>query len=203
MIVKEIARDSQNELIINKSKFIALSFAVHGVEEVGTILSKIKKEYNTSTHVCFAYKLLGGEEKCSDDGEPQGTAGRPILDVIKKSSLVNLLVAVVRYFGGVKLGAGGLVRAYSNSASTVLSNSGAKISTECKKLQFNLPLSASKFVNALENIDGIKKFHATYHETIVIDLYALNEDLSHIQSQAQNILGTDVEFLVDNKTYFV
>lgn len=104
----------ENTIIIKKSKFITKLYKVNNINEINNILSNLKKEYNDSNHICYAY-ALNNLEKCSDDGEPSGTAGIPILNVIKKNNLTNILCVVIRYFGGTKLGTGGLVRAYSNS----------------------------------------------------------------------------------------
>lgn len=110
------------ELEINKSKFIAYKLDLSSVTEVKPFLEKLKKEHKKARHFCYAYVFNkeGISEKCSDDGEPQGTAGYPILNVIKKKSLTNVLVVVVRYFGGIKLGAGGLTRAYTKACAGVL-----------------------------------------------------------------------------------
>ncbi len=104
---------------IKKSKFISECFKVENAEDVSTILEKIRKDNKKATHVCFAFRIVGEQflEKAADDGEPSGTAGKPILNVIQKQNLSNVLIVVVRYFGGIKLGAGGLVRAYSKAAS--------------------------------------------------------------------------------------
>lgn len=109
------------ELIEKKSRFIGYIFDVSNQQEVTQILEQLKKEHKKATHVCYAYKILCGQEivKFSDDGEPSGSAGRPILNVIEKTKLENVLVVVVRYFGGIKLGVGGLFRAYTKSASMV------------------------------------------------------------------------------------
>ena len=106
-------------LEIKKSKFYAYLFEVKSQEEVLSIYENLKKEHKKSTHICYAYKIVCGQEfvKFNDDGEPSGTAGRPILNVIEKKNLSNVVIFVVRYFGGTKLGAGGLVRAYSKCAS--------------------------------------------------------------------------------------
>lgn len=105
------------ELIINKSRFIAYVYELNNLNEVSSILNNLKQEHKKARHICFAYvynrELVS--EKCSDDGEPKGTAGYPIMNVIKKKGLSNILVAVVRYFGGIKLGAGGLTRAYTKA----------------------------------------------------------------------------------------
>ena len=110
-----------NELIINKSRFIGVKQELNCEEDINNILAQLKHEHKKATHICYAYvysidKVL---EKCSDDGEPKGTAGAPIMNVIKKRGCKNILIAVVRYFGGIKLGAGGLVRAYSKTAGSL------------------------------------------------------------------------------------
>ena len=113
----------ESELIIKKSKFYGYSFDVTNEEEIKILLEKLKKENKKATHICYAYSInYNGcyKEKFCDDNEPNGTAGRPILEVIKKKNLNNIVVFVVRYFGGIKLGAGGLIRAYAKTASSVL-----------------------------------------------------------------------------------
>ena len=114
------------ELIINKSRFIAYKLDLTNLEQVKNTLHELKKEHKKARHICYAYVFKGDvvSEKCSDDGEPGGTAGYPILNVIKKKNLNNVMVAVVRYFGGIKLGAGGLTRAYTKAAAGVLNEKG-------------------------------------------------------------------------------
>lgn len=106
------------ELVEKKSKFIANLFYVESVREADEIINKIKKKYFDARHNCIAYRVIEQDrliEKSSDDGEPSGTAGAPMLNILQKNNLVNVLVIVTRYFGGILLGTGGLVRAYSNS----------------------------------------------------------------------------------------
>ncbi len=203
MNIKEIEKNSTTEIVINKSKFFAYSFIVHNEFEVEKFLNEIRKNHSTATHICYAFRLQTSEEKCSDDGEPQGTAGKPILDVIKKSKFENLLIAVVRYFGGIKLGAGGLVRAYSNSASTVLSLSGEKQSLECQKLSFNISLSESKYVKIIQNISCIKKSEVTYKDKILIDIFVEEIEIKNIKTQIQNILMREIDFSIDTNIYYV
>ena len=106
---------------IKKSKFIGQLFNVSSQEEILSILQETKKEHKKATHICYAYRLSSPfSEKTFDDGEPSGTAGKPILNVLQKQDRHNCLLIVVRYFGGIKLGAGGLVRAYSKTASETL-----------------------------------------------------------------------------------
>ena len=203
MELKEIAKNSKEEIIINKSKFFAYSFSCHSVKEVEKELSILKNEHSTATHICYAYKIQPNEERCSDDGEPQGTAGKPILDVIKKSKYDNLLVAVVRYFGGVKLGAGGLLRAYSNSASSVLALSGEKISVECKKVSFEISLNQSKFTSIFSKMEFAKKIDIKYDNNIQIDIFVCDDELEKLKNNIKNILNQNIDFVVDDKTYFI
>ncbi len=99
-----------------RSRFIGQIFPVQSESEATEIITAVKKKYHDARHNCSAYILKNGFEKYSDDGEPQGTAGKPILEVIRKNGLSDVLIVVTRYFGGILLGAGGLTRAYSHSA---------------------------------------------------------------------------------------
>lgn len=120
---KTIKNEVSNEIIEKKSRFIANIFYIETEDEAKEKLKEIKAKYYEARHNCFAYRILteaGIKDKSSDDGEPGGTAGSPILNAITKNDLVNVLVVVTRYFGGILLGAGGLIRAYSDSALEVI-----------------------------------------------------------------------------------
>lgn len=107
----------QTEIVERKSKFIANLFPVESVNEAEEIIKSIKKKYHDARHNCIAYRIIEDNlmvEKSSDDGEPSGTAGAPMLNVLQKNKLANVLITVTRYFGGILLGTGGLVRAYSD-----------------------------------------------------------------------------------------
>ncbi len=108
----------ENEIVINKSRFIGVLLPISNEEEVKSLLKDLNKEYPKATHYCYAYKI-NGKEKSSDDGEPSGTAGRPMLEFLNNVKLENALVVAIRYFGGIKLGAGGLLRAYVDTAKGV------------------------------------------------------------------------------------
>lgn len=116
-----IDKEYTDTYIINKSKFISFACPVINEKACKDFLESIRQKYSDATHLCYGYTLSSPRiERCSDDGEPSGTAGKPILELLKKKKLENVLVAVVRYFGGKKLGAGGLIRAYTNSAKLVV-----------------------------------------------------------------------------------
>ena len=111
----------EKTLIIKNSRFITIIYNINDINDVDKYLKLVKDKYKDATHYCYAY-ILPNNIKCSDDGEPGGTAGKPILDVLTKHNLNFVLAIVVRYFGGIKLGAGGLIRTYSKCISTCLNN---------------------------------------------------------------------------------
>ncbi|MBQ7136749.1 MAG: YigZ family protein [Bacilli bacterium] len=117
-----IKNNYTDELEIKKSRFITNLYKINSIDEINNILLSIKKEHPFATHYCYAY-IINGYKKSSDDGEPGGTAGIPILQVLDKNNLNYILCVVIRYFGGIKLGAGGLVRAYTKSVSDALKKS--------------------------------------------------------------------------------
>lgn len=121
---KTVLIPDETEIEIKKSRFINLVFHIEAEAEAETILAEIRKKHYKATHVCWAYLLNTNprRQKASDDGEPSGTAGKPILEVIDHRELKDVLVVVIRYFGGIKLGTGGLIRAYGGGASDVLNH---------------------------------------------------------------------------------
>ena len=121
-----IAKNGQTEMEVKKSRFITNAKRIETEDEAKAFISQIKKEHWKANHNCSAF-ILGKSmeiQRSSDDGEPNGTAGVPMLEVLKKKELINLVVVVTRYFGGVKLGAGGLIRAYAGSVSQALKEIG-------------------------------------------------------------------------------
>ena len=121
-----LEKNTTTEIIEKKSRFIANLFYVETPQEAEDKIKQVKKKYYDAKHNCFAYITLNGNEiqkKCSDDGEPSGTAGDPMLEILEKQSIYNVVVIVTRYFGGILLGTGGLVRAYSDSLKEAIKKS--------------------------------------------------------------------------------
>ncbi len=114
-----LSAPAHHELVIKKSRFIACIEPVAGREEAQARVAALKAEHPDAAHVCWAL-LAGGQSAAHDDGEPSGTAGRPMLEVLRHQHLEGVMASVVRYFGGVKLGAGGLVRAYTDAVAQAL-----------------------------------------------------------------------------------
>lgn len=108
-----------SEVIINKSKFITYLYKINNEEDAKKIINDLWDEHKTATHICTSY-IIENIVRCNDDGEPSGTAGKPILNVLENNNIDYVLCCIVRYFGGIKLGAGGLIRAYSKCTSEAL-----------------------------------------------------------------------------------
>ncbi len=120
-----INENVQAEIVEKKSKFIANLFYVESVEEAENIIKETRKRYHDARHNCIAYRIVQKnniKEKFSDDGEPSGTAGAPMLNILQKNNLANVLIIVTRYFGGILLGTGGLIRAYSDCLISAIEN---------------------------------------------------------------------------------
>jgi uncharacterized YigZ family protein len=123
---KTIEKENSAEIVEKKSRFIANIYNVESKEEAEEKIKQIKKKYYDAKHHCFAFSIIeenGITQKSSDDGEPSGTAGAPILNIIKSNNLQNVVIIVTRYFGGILLGTGGLTRAYSEAAGKVVEQS--------------------------------------------------------------------------------
>ena len=139
------------EKVIERSRFIANCAHVSGEEEGKAFVAKIRAEHSLATHNCYAFVAdkAGNLLRFSDDGEPQGTAGMPILDVLKNKKLFETAVVVTRYFGGIKLGAGGLVRAYAGMAAEALAGADIRAYTMCREIIVSV---------GYEHFDALKKF---------------------------------------------
>lgn len=165
-----IKNNVTSEFVEKKSKFIGNLYYVENTKEAEEIIKNVKKKYFDAKHNCIAYRVIEeGKiiEKFSDDGEPQGTAGSPMLNILQKNGLVNVLIVVTRYFGGILLGTGGLVRAYQNSLMLAIEKT-EKI-TKCLGESLNITLNYSDFENFKYycKINNISIVEVDYKENIV------------------------------------
>lgn len=150
-VMSSVRGESYAEYVIKKSKFIARAVHITTEEEAQAYLRDGKKQYWDARHNCYAYRLGMNfeKQKSSDDGEPSGTAGKPILEVLKNKGLTNTLVVVTRYFGGIKLGTGGLIRAYGTAAVAALDNAIIEDYIACRILYLQTDYS---FLSATERL---------------------------------------------------
>ena len=177
--MKSIKEEITNEIIINKSRFITVLTNINDIDKVKEKLENIKKTYKDATHYCFAY-IINNHEKCSDNGEPSGTAGMPILNVLKQNNLTNILCVVIRYFGGIKLGAGGLIRAYSSSASEALNKANIVNLVKGYKIIIEFSYNNIKQIDYLLKNIQIKK---DYSNNITYTFNIKEEKLNKIENE--------------------
>jgi len=159
----QIKQPCQTDLKIKGSRFIAMARKIETPEEAEAILKEISKEYPDATHHCYAWKIGHGKKAryhYSDNGEPNNTAGLPIFKAIEARNVTNLIIVVTRYFGGVKLGTGGLIRAYSKAASDLLKECETSRSFESETAVFK---TSFEFVSVIHNI--INSFRATLKDS--------------------------------------
>lgn len=158
--MKVIIEPTTAEIVEKKSRFIANLFYVASVEEAEEKLNEIRKKYYDAKHNCFAYVLGVNAEtaKSSDDGEPQGTAGHPMLDILKGNNLTNCIAIVTRYFGGTLLGTGGLVRAYSDSLKAAIANAKTSELLNAYKVSFEINYDDyGKVENLVQNLNQLNE----------------------------------------------
>ena len=177
-----LVTNKENTIVINKSKFICCLFIINNVDEVYEHLNSIRDKYEDATHYCYAY-IIDNLKKCSDDKEPSGTAGLPILNVLEKNELTNVLCIVVRYFGGIKLGAGGLVRAYTSSVVSALNNNVKKI---VKGLEVEILFNYDK-VKLIENILKNQITNKEFNEFITYKFIISYDDYDLIKDKLKDI----------------
>lgn len=145
-----IVKDFRQEIVIEKSRFICTLKKVQSEAEAQEFIKTVKKEFWDATHNCSAYIVDDMAQRSSDDGEPSGTAGLPMLEVLRKNKLTNTAAVVTRYFGGIKLGAGGLVRAYTNSVAEAVKATGIAQKVLVSKFSFIYDLNeVGKILNIL------------------------------------------------------
>lgn len=168
--MRTIYKAIESEIEIKKSRFISIIKNIQSIEEFNTCIEELKVKYPKATHYCYGY-ICGNIERFSDDGEPGGTAGTPILNVLKKENLNNICCVVIRYFGGIKLGAGGLVRNYAKSARDAL-----------------------KIANIVQLIDGYRVLLELSYEDIKKVDYLLKDYIISNKTYNDNVI---YELLID------
>lgn len=155
--MKVIKENVTSTITINKSTFITELIKVNNIEEIKEELVNVRNRYKDATHYCYAY-ILDDNKKSSDDGEPGGTAGVPMMEVLNKQELNKILCIVIRYFGGIKLGAGGLVRAYRKSVVEALDKAAFKELIDGYQLTVKIPYNKQNEIEYILKDNYTKKF---------------------------------------------
>jgi len=170
---KTVLTASETEFTEKKSRFIGRCFPVKSEEEAMEKLNGIRKLHYDATHNCWAYALSDGSRRFSDDGEPGGTAGMPIMDTLIRREIYDALIVVTRYFGGILLGSGGLVRAYSKAASDALGLAGVGLMAPCSRVEFSVDYprygAIEGFIKANSVIERVDFLENVYFAVTVTD----------------------------------
>lgn len=174
----------ENIIIINKSKFITNIFFVENINNINNYLDLIKNKYKDATHHCYAY-IINNIKKYSDDGEPNGTAGKPILDSLEKNNLNYVLCIITRYYGGIKLGTNGLVRAYSNSTSKTIEKTKLLKIIEGYNVDITFDYNKKDYVDNILSSSIIN--NKIYDKEITYNVDLSNEELNKLKELNINI----------------
>ena len=193
--MKTIKESIKSEIVEKKSKFIANIYFAQTMEEAENIIKGTKKKYYDARHNCSSYRVLEKEniiEKYSDDGEPAGTAGAPMLNILQKKDLVNVVVIVTRYFGGILLGTGGLVRAYSEVTQKAIEEANLIDITMGKEYEVKVDYSNLEKLKYYAKTNNISITKIEYLNEIICSLQIQNEDiekfLRDVEQQKINII---------------
>ena len=186
-----LEKNTTAEIIEKKSRFIANLFYVDTPQEAEDKIKQVKKKYYDAKHNCFAYITLNGNEiqkKCSDDGEPSGTAGAPMLEILEKQSIYNVVVIVTRYFGGILLGTGGLVRAYSDSLKEAIKKSTLVEQEPGYEAEIKLPYADFEKFKYYCNKNNINIINSEYSDFIIckIEVNDAEKNRLEIEFREQN-----------------
>ncbi len=212
--IRTVYKTGTGELVERKSRFLSFLYGVESEEEINQLLEDVRKRYWDARHVCYAYVLgeRGEQQRFSDDGEPSGTAGKPILDVLTGADLIGVLLVVVRYFGGVLLGTGGLVRAYSGAARKALEGAVVITKLPARKLDIVLDYTALGKVQYLLNQEALTVDETEYSDNVTLkvpvplDRYdEIKAKISDATSGTAKLLdGEEVHYaLVDKKIIYL
>ncbi|NLX76729.1 MAG: YigZ family protein [Clostridiaceae bacterium] len=201
--IRTVLDNGYGEYEEKRSRFLAWVFPVSSEEEVFSHLQVLKKKYYDARHHCYAYIIEGESEiqRFSDDGEPSGTAGLPILETIRKKGLTNVLVVVVRYFGGILLGASGLVRAYGKAATASLDNAKTVIRKLCHKTSVSMDYTLyGKLLNYLES-SNIPICSSEFTSNVEVVLLIEEEKKDRFHKEVTEITGGKAEVVFHRKEY--
>lgn len=185
-----LEKEIQAEIVEKKSKFIANVFYVETVEEAEQKIKEVKKKYYDARHNCFAYSIFSKDgivNRFSDDGEPSGTAGAPMLNILNSRNLSNILVVVTRYFGGILLGTGGLVRAYTGAVQEALQNTTEIEKTLGLEVMFEVEYSELEKIKYYLKQNDINIANLEYSELISVTVLITQEKLDKFESQKQEL----------------
>lgn len=181
--MKRVLKTGKGEIVEKKSRFISIALNVDSPQQALDYVNSIKKKYYDARHNCYAYICGndGQEKRFSDDGEPSGTAGKPMLDVLEGFGVTNCLVVVTRYFGGTLLGTGGLVKAYSSAAKEALENAGLAEEVCGIRGFITVDYNSVGKLNYILSAGGIYVLDTAYEENVKLDIVGEIADINRLK----------------------
>ena len=199
---KTILEPAEDEFVEKKSRFIAYTSPVHTVEEANAFIAGIRQRHWDATHNVPAFVLRSGVQRSSDDGEPGGTAGMPVLDVLRKSGVTDVVTVATRYFGGILLGGGGLVRAYSHTASIALQAAQIITMRECLLLSLTCDYGRYGRVASLVPECGGVTDDTVFEEKVTVKFHLAPELLGAFRKKLADATNGQVDVTEDGKKFF-
>ena len=191
------------EIIEKKSKFIANIFPVENEEEALKRLEEVRKLHRDARHNVFVYRIANGNERARDDEEPSGTAGVPILDILRGMKLQNILVVVTRYFGGILLGTGGLVRAYSDSTKEALQK--AKVKEMILKTEYKIEIPYSYYDKILHfcRVNNYQVVDSNYSDTVSIFVIVERDRITNFEKDITETSDRNAVINVEKEAFYI
>ena len=198
-----IKDEIEEKIEVKKSQFIANLFSIESEADYKEKITDIKKKYKDARHYVFAYRLSNGEERYSDDGEPVGTTGMPLLDILRGNDIYNTLIIVTRYFGGILLGTGGLVRAYSDVAKRAINN--ANIIKKFLATEYEVKISYNDY-NTIQHFcskNGFIIVNSSFSDNIILNILLKEEEEERFNNEIMEILDGKLEYRIIRRNMYV
>ena len=189
-----------NEIVIEKSRFITYLFPVENAIKAKEIITELNKKYQDATHVVYAF-ITENDVRSNDNGEPKGTAGMPTLEVLRKENMINVLAVTIRYFGGIKLGAGGLVRAYTKGVSDAMKKAVITHEEEITEISITTTYKDSFYLD--KNLSLSRNTQKTFDDKVTYNITLLKKDLEKFKELFINLKDEYAFNVIDERKEFI
>ena len=189
-----------NEIVIEKCRFITYLFPVEDAIKAKEIITELNKKYQDATHVVYAF-ITENDVRSNDNGEPKGTAGMPTLEVLRKENMINVLAVTIRYFGGIKLGAGGLVRAYTKGVSDAMKNAVITHEEEITEISITTTYKDSFYLD--KNLILSRNTLKTFDDKVTYNITLLKKDLEKFKELFINLKDEYAFNVIDERKEFI
>lgn len=195
-------KEGKSEIIVERSRFIGYAFPVRQLQDIDSILTRIRKEHHSARHICYGYRLHGEsgiEERHQDDGEPARTAGYPLWQLLEGDDIRNALIVVVRYFGGIKLGTGGLSRAYRDCGRQAMEAAGVAEHHPEVRFQLMVPYRLMDTLeHRMQQVPSLRAEEKEYKEEVLITFQVRKANLAESRKLLAEVLQIAPDFTIND-----